>query len=173
MSEREGPPDRDVSTGGGYGSAWASPSEWARRQTPEGCPICQSGGPWGVLAELSHTWVTGAAEAPVRGYLCVWSKRHVTEPFQLALGGEQTGFFQEAMAVAEALYTEFQPTKLNYEIHGNTLPHLHLHLFPRYPDDAFGRPAHQRRRGPLPARRGRAGAAPPGGPVGHKSRFPR
>ena len=27
--------------------------------------------------------------------------------------------------------------KLNYEIHGNTIPHLHVHLFPRYKGDAF------------------------------------
>ena len=27
--------------------------------------------------------------------------------------------------------------KMNYEIHGNTLPHLHVHLFPRYRGDAF------------------------------------
>jgi diadenosine tetraphosphate (Ap4A) HIT family hydrolase len=30
---------------------------------------------------------------------------------------------------------------MNYEIHGNTLPHLHLHLYPRQPDDPYvGRP---------------------------------
>jgi SAM-dependent methyltransferase len=29
------------------------------------------------------------------------------------------------------------PDKLNYEIHGNTIPHLHLHLFPRRPGDRF------------------------------------
>ena len=27
--------------------------------------------------------------------------------------------------------------KLNYEIHGNTIPHLHMHLFPRYVGDVF------------------------------------
>jgi diadenosine tetraphosphate (Ap4A) HIT family hydrolase len=27
--------------------------------------------------------------------------------------------------------------KLNYEIHGNTLPHLHMHFFPRYAGDQF------------------------------------
>jgi hypothetical protein len=27
--------------------------------------------------------------------------------------------------------------KLNYEIHGNTIPHLHLHLLPRYPGDPY------------------------------------
>ena len=31
--------------------------------------------------------------------------------------------------------------KLNYEIHGNTIPYLHLHLFPRTAGDRFeGRP---------------------------------
>jgi len=27
--------------------------------------------------------------------------------------------------------------KLNYEIHGNTVPHLHVHIFPRYVGDPF------------------------------------
>ena len=27
--------------------------------------------------------------------------------------------------------------KINYELHGNTMPHLHMHLFPRYLDDSF------------------------------------
>jgi len=35
----------------------------------------------------------------------------------------------------------FAPRKLNYEIHGNTIEHLHLHVFPRFEGDAFaGRP---------------------------------
>jgi hypothetical protein len=27
--------------------------------------------------------------------------------------------------------------KLNYEIHGNSLPHFHMHFFPRYRGDQF------------------------------------
>jgi diadenosine tetraphosphate (Ap4A) HIT family hydrolase len=27
--------------------------------------------------------------------------------------------------------------KINLELHGNTIPHLHVHLFPRYIDDLF------------------------------------
>jgi diadenosine tetraphosphate (Ap4A) HIT family hydrolase len=31
----------------------------------------------------------------------------------------------------------FRPVKVNYEIHGNTIPHLHLHLFPRFAGDPY------------------------------------
>jgi diadenosine tetraphosphate (Ap4A) HIT family hydrolase len=35
--------------------------------------------------------------------------------------------------------------KLNYEIHGNSLPHLHMHFFPRYRGDCFeGQPINPR-----------------------------
>ena len=38
---------------------------------------------------------------------------------------------------AKAVHEITGAVKLNYEIHGNTIPHLHLHLFPRYAGDAF------------------------------------
>jgi diadenosine tetraphosphate (Ap4A) HIT family hydrolase len=41
------------------------------------------------------------------------------------------------MLVARALNDELRPTKMNYEIHGNTVPHLHLHLYPRSARDPF------------------------------------
>jgi diadenosine tetraphosphate (Ap4A) HIT family hydrolase len=35
---------------------------------------------------------------------------------------------------------------MNYEIHGNTIPHLHMHLYPRYSGDPFeGEPIDPRR----------------------------
>jgi diadenosine tetraphosphate (Ap4A) HIT family hydrolase len=37
--------------------------------------------------------------------------------------------------VAEAMFRAFRPAKLNYELLGNTVPHLHWHLIPRYEDD--------------------------------------
>jgi len=36
-----------------------------------------------------------------------------------------------------ALNEELRPVKMNYEIHGNTIPHLHLHLYPRTAEDPF------------------------------------
>jgi diadenosine tetraphosphate (Ap4A) HIT family hydrolase len=38
---------------------------------------------------------------------------------------------------AERVARLLQPVKLNYEIHGNSLPHLHAHVFPRFPSDRF------------------------------------
>jgi diadenosine tetraphosphate (Ap4A) HIT family hydrolase len=72
--------------------------------------------------------------------VCVISKRHAVEPFHLH-DAEQVSFFREAMAISGALSQLLHPVKMNYEIHGNTLPHLHMHVFPRQADDAFvGRP---------------------------------
>ena len=98
------------------------------------CPICDRGTPLDVIVEFEATWVTAGAEAPLPGYACVVSKRHVVEPFELP-GAELAAFWREAMLVAQALSGAVRPTKMNYEIHGNTIPHLHMHLYPRYPGD--------------------------------------
>ncbi len=37
--------------------------------------------------------------------------------------------------VAEAVFRAFEPRKLNYELLGNSVTHLHWHIFPRYDSD--------------------------------------
>ncbi len=102
--------------------------------------MCASGHPFGIIAELVHTWITTDPEVAVFGYVCVISKIHAVEPFELP-PAEQAAFWRECMLVAERLHRLVRPIKMNYEIHGNTLPHLNMHLFPRVPNDAFaGRP---------------------------------
>jgi diadenosine tetraphosphate (Ap4A) HIT family hydrolase len=71
---------------------------------------------------------------PLPGYACVVAKRHVDEPFHLA-DSEMVAFWRESMLVARALDSLYDPIKMNYEIHGNTIPHLHLHLYPRFSGD--------------------------------------
>jgi diadenosine tetraphosphate (Ap4A) HIT family hydrolase len=100
------------------------------------CPICDAGRPRDVIAELGATWATAGAEAPLPGYVCLVSKLHVVEPFELPLQ-ERAAFWNETMLVARALDELLSPAKLNYEIHGNTVPHLHLHLFPRFAGDPY------------------------------------
>ncbi len=104
------------------------------------CPICRNGHPLDVIAELDATWVTAQPVAVLPGYACVVAKRHVEEPFQLP-DDEMVAFWRESMAVAQALSSLLKPRRMNYEIHGNSIPHLHLHLYPRFTGDPFeGRP---------------------------------
>src|SRR6266571_2953994 len=120
----------------GSGSLWRDPAAWEKAKQPGSCPICASGGPLDQLVEFSAAWITAPAEAPLPGYACVVSKRHVVEPFELP-EAEGLAFWLEAMLAARVLDDLFRPSKLNYEIHGNTIPHLHLHLFPRFAGDPY------------------------------------
>ena len=70
-----------------------------------------------------------------RGYsLVVWRGRHVAEPTQLA-EAEAAAYWLEVLCVGRALETHFDPVKMNYDLLGNSLPHLHTHVIPRYADD--------------------------------------
>jgi diadenosine tetraphosphate (Ap4A) HIT family hydrolase len=89
-----------------------------------------------VIAETEMCWITAPVEATLPGYVCVSTKAHVVEPYDLP-DVERDQFFADAMAVARGLANAVHPAKMNYEIHGNTVPHLHMHLFPRLPDDPY------------------------------------
>jgi diadenosine tetraphosphate (Ap4A) HIT family hydrolase len=66
----------------------------------------------------------------------VVAKRHVIEPFHLEQK-ERVLFWEDCMRVAQALSVLFHPLKMNYEIHGNSIPHLHMHLYPRFVGDPY------------------------------------
>jgi diadenosine tetraphosphate (Ap4A) HIT family hydrolase len=102
------------------------------------CPICSHANhrPNDVVADLGVAWVTAGASAPLPGYACVVAKRHVVEPYELP-EQERAEFWEACMIAAKGLADLFQPMKMNYEIHGNTIPHLHMHLYPRYAGDPY------------------------------------
>ena len=104
------------------------------------CVICRKGRPQDVLLDLAHGWVTAQPVAALPGYVCVVAKRHVEEPFELE-APEGHRFWDALMRVATGVQEATAATKINYEIHGNTIRHLYCHVFPRYPGDPFeGRP---------------------------------
>jgi diadenosine tetraphosphate (Ap4A) HIT family hydrolase len=41
------------------------------------------------------------------------------------------------MATARAVAELERPLRVNYELHGNSVPHLHLHLYPRHAGNPF------------------------------------
>jgi diadenosine tetraphosphate (Ap4A) HIT family hydrolase len=69
-----------------------------------------------------------------RGWTVLVLKRHATELFHLSRD-ERAGLIEEVAFVASRLGEEFQPIKINYELLGNQLPHIHWHLIPRLADD--------------------------------------
>jgi diadenosine tetraphosphate (Ap4A) HIT family hydrolase len=74
-----------------------------------------------------------SADAPMRGYAWLPVRRHVIELHELT-EPEGAAFMRDIRRVSRAIAAATGVVKLNYEIHGNTVPHLHLHLFPRYVD---------------------------------------
>jgi diadenosine tetraphosphate (Ap4A) HIT family hydrolase len=68
------------------------------------------------------------------GWSVLVLKRHATELFELT-EAERHGLIDEAASVAHALCSAFHAVKINYELLGNQLPHVHWHLIPRLADD--------------------------------------
>ena len=121
-------------------SNWNNPEEWAALKDGSACPICKRSHPLNVVSTLEVSWLTMAEDAPVRGYVCLVSKVHAVELHELEEFQAQA-FMRDIRRVSRALAVATGAVKLNYEIHGNTLPHLHMHFFPRYPGDPFeGKP---------------------------------
>jgi diadenosine tetraphosphate (Ap4A) HIT family hydrolase len=110
--------------------------DWSMAGRDSECVICASGTPTAVIAEGPRCWVTASERAPLPGYVCVVSKTHVVEPFDLPQE-HQAAFWLDVCSVARAVRDAGGSSKINYEIHGNTIPHLHLHVFPRYLGDPF------------------------------------
>jgi diadenosine tetraphosphate (Ap4A) HIT family hydrolase len=63
-------------------------------------------------------------------------RRHAVELHDLS-EGEGAAFMRDIRRLSDALKRATGATKLNYEVHGNTIEHLHMHFYPRYRDDAF------------------------------------
>lgn len=70
-----------------------------------------------------------------QGYSILVAKTHALELNQLP-DLERIAYFNEMCLLAKAIEDAFHPRKLNYEVLGNQIPHLHWHLFPRYDHDA-------------------------------------
>jgi diadenosine tetraphosphate (Ap4A) HIT family hydrolase len=68
------------------------------------------------------------------GYCVLVSRTHAHELSALP-DGERRAYLDEMCWLARAIEVSCRPHKLNYELLGNQVPHLHWHLFPRSPDD--------------------------------------
>jgi diadenosine tetraphosphate (Ap4A) HIT family hydrolase len=116
------------------------PRDWAKLTRGVGCEMCESERPesdrYGIRIHVGEYTDAYLQRADVqRGYtLVIWRGRHVNEPTELN-EAEAAGYWADVLTVAKALINLYKPLKMNYETLGNSLPHLHTHLVPRFTDD--------------------------------------
>jgi diadenosine tetraphosphate (Ap4A) HIT family hydrolase len=139
----------DVASALGHGPhptyRYARPVEWPAAfydwRAGIGCPTCEEGRPDSTphavrffAGVVSDAYLVRADIQ--RGLsIVVWRGRHVVEPTELS-DAEAAAYGREVLRVGRALEAVLQPVKLNYDLLGNSVPHLHTHIVPRYADDA-------------------------------------
>lgn len=72
-------------------------------------------------------------EQTYRGRCVVAYKAHVNELFELP-AAELGAFAADVARAAQAMKAAFNPAKINYGAFSDKLPHLHMHLVPKYVD---------------------------------------
>jgi diadenosine tetraphosphate (Ap4A) HIT family hydrolase len=118
--------------------------EWSEEfyawRAGDGCPSCAEGRPQST--RIGERWFAGErcdaylVRADIqRGLtIAVFRGRHVVEPMDLS-EEEAAVYGREVMRVARAIADAFSAVKLNFDVLGNSVPHLHTHVVPRYEDD--------------------------------------
>lgn len=72
--------------------------------------------------------------ASFRGY-CVLVLKHHAEELDDLPADERCALMEDITRVTRAVRTVCSPAKVNYEILGNMVPHVHVHIIPRYKTD--------------------------------------
>ncbi len=124
---------------------WNLDSRWQARIEGTECEFCE----WDQRTSATYPvevarlrvsrWLLGANQY-VRGYSVLVLDRHAIELHDLSPDIRQA-FTEDIADAGRAIGRVLNPIKMNLELLGNVVPHLHCHLKPRYPHD---RPGHAR-----------------------------
>jgi diadenosine tetraphosphate (Ap4A) HIT family hydrolase len=107
---------------------------------PETCPFCSKlagEASWpdeDVVWQFQHSVAVLGPWQFYQGYCLLIARTHAAELNHLE-PAIRRAFFEEMCLLAQAIEHGCRPRKLNYELLGNQVPHLHWHLFPRYDAD--------------------------------------
>lgn len=120
--------------------------QWDALVRGEDCPACHEvagttpdGDAGYFVADVSLSRLRLARNQFIPGYCVLLCHRHVREPYELS-PDERSLFFEDMLRVGRILEHAIGAIKLNFEILGNSVPHLHAHIKPRY----YGDPAPNR-----------------------------
>lgn len=119
-------------------SAW--PLGYQEQLSGAACSLCAEGRPEeieGRIRFFSSKWSDGYLHlrGVQRGYaVVIWRGRHVVEPTELS-EEEATAFWFDLLRVGRVMQVVYRPLKMNYQLLGNRVPHLHWLVAPRFWDD--------------------------------------
>src|SRR3954466_13954996 len=110
------------------------PEDWESRKRGDSCPFCadlaSSSFYAGRVSErLLERRAIAAGAAAV-----VFLRRHAADLTDLT-AEELAQYWRDIQHVARAIQRAFAPCHVNYLLLGNLVPHLHVHIVPRYLDD--------------------------------------
>ena len=118
---------------------------WFELRSGKGCPLCaprpKTSEHTHFVCRLSVSSLYVTRDQAYRGTCAiVYDPAHVTRPSELPLE-QWNRFCRDAWVAESAVSRAFKPDHVNLECLGNTVPHLHMGIVPRYrTDPRWGRP---------------------------------
>lgn len=85
------------------------------------------------VCDLEVSTVFLFKEQSHKGRCIVAYKDHATELYELS-GASLLAYMEDVNKVCRAIKAVFNPAKINYGAYSDKLPHLHMHLVPKYVD---------------------------------------
>lgn len=106
--------------------------------TQQLCPFCERWNhePELRIAEFNYSYLCLNRDQFFPGYCFLFTKEHLTD-FSCLDKAVQYGMIDEITTVSKALQNLFTPDKINYELLGNMVPHIHWHIVPRFKTDSL------------------------------------
>lgn len=90
------------------------------------------------VADLSASELFLMRDQYYRGRCIVAFKEHCTELYEMS-AEDRNAYFADVAKAAEIVKKLFSPGKINYGIYGDGMPHVHMHIVPKYPElDCWG-----------------------------------
>ena len=119
-------------------NSWNDSAKWRRYLSREGCLVCNQTPETRPptersIADLTVSRLIADSNTCLKGYCCLVLKPHVIEIYDLSDEDSSADVKVASLALKKVTAT----VKINYEIHGNTILHMHMHLYPRRMGDAF------------------------------------
>jgi diadenosine tetraphosphate (Ap4A) HIT family hydrolase len=110
------------------------PEDWESRKRGDSCPFCTD--------LSSRSFYSGRVSEAVlerraiaEGHVAaIFRGRHVADLTELT-PQELAQYWQDVQHVARAVNRAFAPCHVNYCLLGNQVPHVHVHVVPRYLND--------------------------------------